>query len=136
MKYPKSNHFLPSRLIFQNLGPQENFKNTEEENLRKVSEAVKESYGERLKMKQDIDSLLKPVEAERAAHQQFIAEMHTRLEASPGKTLREEFSCLNEKLLIVMSPSGEYQEYLNGQPINFLSWAINKKKSQSAETNS
>ncbi|MCC7432549.1 hypothetical protein IT412_03420 [Candidatus Peregrinibacteria bacterium] len=135
MKYQKNSGFHPSRLIFQNQPSPENIRVSEEENLRLVSEAVKESYGERLKMKQDIDTMLKPVETERAAHQQFIAEMHAKLEASPGQTLREEFQCLGEKILIVMSPSGQYQEYLNSQPINFLNWAINKKKNSPSESN-
>lgn len=135
MNYQKNYSFHHQRLIYQNHAPLENLKSSEEENLRQVSKAVEKSYGDRLEMKHDIDTMLKPIETERAAHQQFIAEMHTKLEASPGQTLREDFQCLGEKILIVMSPSGQYQEYLNSQPINFLNWAINKKKDSPSESN-
>lgn len=117
----------PNRLIFEKKAPADNFSEKEQANLKEVSDTVRESYLKRLELMKALDSKLTPIAAEKKQHEAVLAEMQSKL---PGakEPLRREFECLGETIQIVMSPKGEYQEYLNGEPINFLEWAIQKKQ--------
>lgn len=124
----------PNRLVFEKRSPTENFSEKEQANLKEVSDTVRESYLKRLELMKALDSKLTPIAEEKKQHEEVLAKMQADLPNSQGP-LRREFVCLGETIQIVMNTNGEYQEYLNGEPINFLEWAIQKKQMNPSVSN-
>ena len=124
------------RLVYQQKSSNENISQKTDDNLAKVSETVKESYGARLELKRDLDDLLQPIAKERELYSKLVEELKKQLALNPSqKEVQGSFDCLGEKVTVTMSANGEYQEFVNQKPINFLSWAIETKKHQKETPN-
>lgn len=133
----KNRQFLASnkenRLVFQQHSPMENFSQKEEHNLKGVTDTVKESYSQRLGLMKNLENQLSIISSEQKQHQEILAQMKSELAQSNGKPLSHEFNCLNQTIVIKMNPNGEYEESLNGEPLNFLQWAIQTKQSKPSD---
>ncbi|MCC6643354.1 hypothetical protein IT411_01270, partial [Candidatus Peregrinibacteria bacterium] len=106
----------------------ENLADKEAQNLDKVSQAVRESFSARLELKEELDVKLTPIEEERARYQQIIDLLKSKLAESSREQVEHEEDFFGEKVKFVMNRNGQYQEFVGGESINFLSWAIAKKK--------
>ncbi len=128
----ESSSKLTNRLIYrdQRSSNIESFSHKEQDNLEGVSETVKESYLKRLEMMKDIDKKVSTISQEREQYLQAIKEALTELPKMKGQPVHKDFQCLGETIQIVMTSDGEYQEFINGKPINFLEWAISQKNNQ------
>ena len=122
-----------NRPIFQQHSPMENFSQKEENNIKGVTDAVKESYSERLGLMKTLENQLSSISSEQKQHQEILAQMQLDLSKSNGQPLHREFTCFDQTIEIIMNPNGEYQEYLNRKPLNFLQWAIQTKQSKSSD---
>jgi|GEM_PF-6932138 len=135
--FKKNKQFLTSnrenRLVSRHQSSMENFSQKEANNLNSINDAVKESYSNRLDLMKNLNQKLNLISSEQKQHQEILAQMQKELSQSNGQPLRREFNCLNETIVIEMSPNGEYQEALNGKPLNFLQWAIQTKQSKSSD---
>lgn len=128
---------LGPRLVFQNSNSSNPETAQPEANLQNVEKTFKEAIIKRIDFSKEIEDRLKPISAEKEQLMKIVTDMKAEMPSLGNQANRREFPCLGETIQIVMQP-GEgnvYQEYINGEPINFLRWALDKK-SKSAPINS
>lgn len=119
---------LTDRLIYQNLNSKESFADKEAQNLDKVSQAVRESFTARLELKEQIDAKLNPVAEERAKYQQIIDNLKAEMAKSAEDKVSHTETFFGQQVEFVMHKNGQYEEFVGGQSVNFLNWAIAQKK--------
>ena len=125
MDMPKK---LTDRLIYQNLNSKESFADKEAQNLDKVSQTVRESFTARLELKEQIDSKLSPIAEERAKYQQIVENLKAEMAKSTQERVSHKEAFFGQEVEFVMHKDGQYEEFVGGQSINFLNWAIAQKK--------
>lgn len=134
MKPFHSNHSKSTqkRLVYQQTSPNENISQKADDNLAKVSETVKESYGARLEMKDKLEKMAEPISKEKEQYSQLVLDLKAKFAADPSlKEAQGSFDCLGKKVTVTMTADGVYQEFVDQKPIiNFLIWAIDTKKHQ------
>jgi hypothetical protein len=132
-KNPEKNQLnFAKRLVFEDAGSPENLALSESQNLKNISETVKESYLQRQELREGIDNKIKDIHDEMAAHKQVVEQLHQRvLNEQPQTSISQDFICLGQTVTVSMDPSGNYEEFITVQgqqkSINFLSWAIEQK---------
>lgn len=142
IRYSKCQNSLKKRLVYQQTTPNENISQKADDNLAKVSETVKESYGARLEMKDKLDKMVEPISEEKQAWEKKIEQLRDELKINPTqKEAQGNFECLGKTVTVVVTANGEalppHQSYVDGKLLEegFISWALKTKKEQIEKPN-
>ncbi len=134
MHNPAKKMFTTARLVYENLGSGSGSLGTgslesekapviksDEETLNQITEVVRLSYEEQLKMMNVIREQLKPIAEDIDKYWSLVTEMHRQVQ-STGQPQMRDLPIYGQTVQVHMDGNSTYWETVDGKPVNIYEW--------------
>lgn len=133
MQNSRKNPLNSDRFIFQQMGGLSKEPGEAKDTLGEFTKKITESVTGQIEMLQDIEAnQLKPIKAEQKKEMAIIREMKAESEKTGKSPEPRTFESFGKTITVEMDADGTYRETLDGEEINFLTWAL-KQQNESSE---
>lgn len=125
----KKDFLKPSRLVFVNQPLPETPSPDNREIYDGVAKTVEESYRQQLFLANELNEKVAPIAKEKELFDRTLGEMKEELAAQNYlRPVERDISVYGKNLHIVLDQSGTNQEYVDGQEVNFIQWALSQAR--------
>ncbi len=123
----KKDFLKPSRLVFVNQPLPETPSPDNREIYDGVAETVEESYRQQLFLANELNKKTAPIAKEKEKFESALMEMKEELaKLNFSQSVERDINVFGTNVHIVMDQSGTNQEFVDGQEVNFMQWALSK----------